>query len=77
MRLIIAATDKNIIHNNLVSIRIMTKSGEVQIKPGHAEYFAEVVSGEVIFITKAGDILTGAVNGGVCYVSKDEVSIIC
>lgn len=76
MQCIITTPTKTETYSDLMSVQVPTNTGITQIKPGHAEYVANVVAGELLCVTKAGKVINITIDEGVCYVAENTVTVI-
>jgi len=76
MQCIITSIEKTQTFPRLVTVTLPTKTGVVQIKKGHAEYFVEVIAGEVSCITTAGKRIDTSIEQGVCHVQDNTVTVL-
>lgn len=76
MRCIISSAEKTEEYGNLKSVILLTPSGRAEIRNGHAEYFTNLLPGEVICTTAAKKVSKILVPKSVCYVKEDMVTII-
>lgn len=59
---------------NAASVTLPAVNGELEILPGHAECFIELVGGAAVAV--GGQQIPLAAAGGVCHVQNDEVVVI-
>jgi len=76
MQCVITSIDKTQTLVHLKTITVPTKTGIVQIKKGHAEYFVEITRGEVVCIASTGKKTITPVKNAICHVQEDNVTIL-
>jgi len=76
MKCIISTSTDTKTYSNLVSVTVPTSKGIAQIKPGHAEYITNTVTGEILCVTKSQKSVKTQVQEGVCRVTDDTVIIV-
>jgi len=76
MRCIISPSTKIEVYNNLRSVKFFTPTGQVEIRAGHAEYFANLKAGEVVCILNNKKVSKIKVPESICHVINDEIKIV-
>ncbi len=76
MQCIISTPTKTETYDKIISVTLPTESGVIQIKPGHAEYITETVSGDVLCVTTTQKRIQIQVQNGICSVVNNIVTIV-
>jgi F-type H+-transporting ATPase subunit epsilon len=77
LHLNIITPNEVLIKEDVLSIIVPGKMGDMQILPGHAAILSETIPGEVIFEKSTREKITFKVSQGVLMVEKDEVNLLC
>ena len=72
----ITSPQKTTVYDDLASITLFSYSGEMQILPGHAEYFGVLRGGNVTMKQQHGRKNTVVIKNGECHVKNDAVTIM-
>lgn len=76
MKCVVSAPFETKAYDNLVSITLTTKTGLVQIKKGHAEYFVSHISGDVVCLNKSQESIIIPVREAICRVVDNVVTVV-
>lgn len=72
----IVSAQSNKAFEDLDSVTLPAKDGEMEVLPGHAEAFIKLSTGEVILIKSNREKISVPVLQAVCFVKDDSVVII-
>lgn len=76
MKCVISTPVNTEIYDKLISVTIPTTTGPAQIKKGHAEYMANLISGEITCITQSQKSVQIFIQEGICRVMDDTVTVV-
>ncbi|MCC6638949.1 ATP synthase F1 subunit epsilon [Candidatus Falkowbacteria bacterium] len=71
----IATPERLVLSQEVVSVSIPTKDGQITVLPGHIPLITNVVNGEIVAKT-AHDVLPMGVLGGFAKITQDGVTIL-
>jgi F0F1-type ATP synthase epsilon subunit len=76
MQCVITTPTNTETHADLTNVILPTESGRAQIRPGHAEYFANLTAGKLLCINKAEETTEIIIAEGICHVLNDVVTVV-
>ncbi|MCB9810938.1 MAG: hypothetical protein H6779_05135 [Candidatus Nomurabacteria bacterium] len=76
MKCTISTATKTTVIDEIAKVTVPTPSGQIEIRPGHAEYYGATTEGVLVVTDKDSKEGKYSLVSGICAVKKDIITIL-
>lgn len=77
LHLNVITPEKILVKEDVFSVTVPAKMGEMQILPGHIGLLSEILAGEISYENAQKQKITVTIGPGVLEVESDKINILC